>query len=916
MAGSALQFALQKLDSLLVNEQQLLRGVDTGVKDIRDELECIKSFLREADAREDRDGMRTWVNQVREIAYDIEDVLDEFVLHFNRPHGHGFSGFLHRGIHYIKHLGTHHRIASAIQEIKKQVHNISQRKDMYTIKFIDNGTSNATTDRLHDRHMAALFIEEAELVGIEKPKEELIGWLVKGESQLKVISVVGMGGLGKTTLVRKVYDHERVKGWFSCHAWITVTQLFTIDELLRSILNQFYRERNEIFPGRIDAMEGIQLIETLRHFLRDRRYVVVLDDLWHIQEWDYLKYALPVNNCGSRVLVTTRIRDVGLSCLETCGHVCNLQPLPPAKAWSLFCKKAFRSIPGGTCPPELEDISHDIVSICDGLPLAIVAIAGLLSKKESSVLEWRTLLDNLHAELANNPKLEPIKRILLLSYNDLPHFLKSCFLYFSIFPKDYPVKRITLIRLWIAEGFIESEKGETMEQVAVDYLNDLIDRNMVQVAEHYDYGRVRSCRVHDLIYETILLKSKEENFSMSLVRKKTHMHGRIRRLSIHNAGEDVLQNTSLSHLRALFMFGVNALSASSMGNLFYSFRLLKVLDLEGAPIERFPIEFGKLLHLRYLSLRNTRINKLSKSLGKLENLETLDLKGTYVSELPTKILKLQSLRHLLAYHYYTGRHPPFYHTNGVKVPQGIGRLRDLQKLTYIEANQDSGIVRELGYLTQLRRLGIVKLRKEDGVNLCASIERMNNLRSISVTSIGMDEVLDLQYLKSPPSDLQRLYLRGPLETLPNWISTLQNLVRMRLRWSKLKEDSLRVLQVLPNLVELTLIRAYDGVQLYYQKGGFQKLKILDLEQLDNLNYVMLDGAMPNLQKMYIRQCVQLKAVPLGIEQLVNLKELHLFDMPEVFVQNLRRHEGADRPKVNHIPIVRSYDHEDRVYEEL
>nr|XP_029122188.1 disease resistance protein RPM1-like [Elaeis guineensis] len=871
MAGGALQFALQKLDSLLVKEQQLLRRVDTGVKDIREELECIKSFLREADAREDRDGMKTWVNQVREIAYDIEDVLDEFMLHFDQPHGHGFASFLHRGVHYIKHLGTRRRIATAIQEIKIQVHNISQRKDMYTIKFIDNGTSNAATNRLHDRHMAALFIEEAELVGFEKPKEELIGWLVKGESQRKVISVVGMGGLGKTTLVRKVYDHERVKGWFSCHAWITVTQLFTIDELLRSIINQFCKERNELFPGRIDAIEGIQLIETLCHFLRDKGYVVVLDYLWHIQEWDHLKYALPDNDCGSRVLVTTRITDVGLSCLETCGHVYNLEPLPPVKAWSLLCKKVFRSTPRGACPPELEDIFRDIVKICDGLPLAIVEIAGLLSKR-------------------------------------------------VIFPKDYPVKCITLIRLWMAKGFIESEEGETMEKVAVDYLNDLIDRNMVQVADYYDYGRIRSCQVHDLIHEIVLLKSKEENFSTSLFRKKTHIHGRIRRLSIHNTGKDVLQDTSLSHLRALFMFGVNALSFSSMCNLFYSFRLLKVLDLEGAPIERFPIEFRKLLHLRYLSLQNTRINKLSKSLGKLENLETLDLKGTYVSELLTKILKLQSLCHLLAYHYYTGRHPPFHYTNGVKVPQGIGRLRDLQKLTYIEANQDSGIVRELRYLTQLRRLGIVKLRTEDGISLCASIERMNKLRSISVTSIGMDEFLDLQYLKSPPSDLQHLYLRGPLQTLADSISTLQNLVRMRLRRSKLKEDSLGVLQALPNLVELTLIRAYDGVKLCCQKGGFQKLKILDLEQLDNLNYAILDGAMPNLQKMYIRHCVQLKVVPLGIEQLINLKELHLVDMPEVFVQRLRRHGGGDRPKVKHIPVyipvVRSYDHEDRAYEEL
>lgn len=906
--SGALQFALEKLDSILVQEQQLLRGFNTGIKDIRDELESLKIFLRGADAGDDKDDIKAWMRQLRDIAYDMEDLLEEYTFHFGQPHRHRFLGFLTTSIQSLRHLFTRRKMSIAIQDIKTQLRNISERRSMY--KF-DSGF-NASQKRVDDRHLAALFMDEAELVGIGKPKEEIVGRLVKGGgTNLTVVSVVGMGGLGKTTLVRKVYDDEQVKGWFSCHAWITVTPSFTVDELLKSIIIQFYEERHEKLPARIQTMECIQLIDTLRQFLQDKRYIAVLDDLWHIKAWEILKYALPNSDCGSRIVITTRNKDIGLSCIESCGSLYELQPLPPLEAWFLFCKKAFRSISAGVCPPELQDVAEDIVKVCGGLPLAIVTIAGLLSKK-ADVLEWRKLRDNLHAELANNPKLEIIKQILLLSYNDLPHFLKSCILYFSIFPKEHAVMRITLIRLWIAEGFIESERGETMERIASDYLNDLIDRSMVQVAEHYDYGRVRSCRVHDLIHEVIVLKSEEENFSTLMITRDTKRHGKIRRSSTYAAGEQLLQG-DLSHMRALFMFGENFFPISSVVNLLNRLRLLKILDLGGAPIESFPLEFGKLPHLRYLSFRNTRISKLSKSLGQLKNLETLDLKGTYVTELPKTILNLHNLRHLLAYHYYTSHRPPYYLADGVKLPHGIGKFRELQKLTYLEINQDSSIVRELGNLTQLKRLGLVKLRRADGANLCKSIEKMEKLLSLSVTSIGMDEHLNLRSLTFPPPLLQRLYLRGPLQTLPNWISSLKHLVRMRLRWSRLKEDSFGVLEELPSLVELTLIHAYDGANLRCQKGGFQKLKILDLERLNNLNYVVVDGSMPNLQKMYIRSCVQLQEVPQGIQQLVLLKEIHLFDMPEEFVQRL---EGEDYPRVSHVPIRRSYDSEKRVYKEL
>ncbi|XP_039130777.1 disease resistance protein RPM1-like [Dioscorea cayenensis subsp. rotundata] len=917
MAKSIIKLMLEKLEKLLFKEEQILQGGSFTIFDeVKYELESIRASLRQADAGDFNEEASNWVNQVREIVFDVEDILDDLLLAFDHRHS---TPLLCGVIPSVKHLKARRHIGGQIKDILVKLRGLLMRRDQLDANSIDYETpANRSIYRFHDSPLAPLFAEEVELVGIDKPKDELVSWLMDGELNMKVLSVVGMGGVGKSTLVRKVYDDERVKGWFKSHAWVTVTQSFSIEELLRNIIFQLFEERKEPLPGKVDIMEEIQLIEILHRYFRDKRYIVIFDDVWHSHAWESLRFAFPNNHCGSRIFITTRINHVGNSFISTSpGRTYPLKPLSPNDSWMLFCKKVFQSCPGGICPPELQSLSQDIVSMCDGLPLVIAAIGGLLSRKEKIVTEWKNLRDNLHSELPKNQELEHIMKILLLSYNDLPHYLKSCFLYFSMFPRNSLIKRITLIRLWIAEGFVQTKNdGVTLENLALEYLNELIDRSMVQVAEMYPYGRISSCRVHDLIQEIIILKSEEENFSTSLSRHNKQTDTKIRRLSFFGASEDTLQDKSCSNLRALFVFGPNALNSASVISTFSScFRFLRVMDLEGAPIDKFPIDFAHLHNLRYLSLRNTKISKLSASLGKLSNLQTLDLKGTYITELPKSILKLKNLRHLLAYLRYTGRQLPFYSTSGVKVPQGIGSLSQLQKLTYLEANQDSIVVRELGNLTQLKRLGIVKLRAEDGRNLCSSVEKLIALRSFSVTSISKDDLLDLHFLPSPPPSLQRLYLRGPLGRLPHWVSSLKEVVRMRLLWSNLPEDSLKALQNLPNLVELTLIHAYDGKQLCCDRG-FEKLKSLELVELDNLTSVIVEGSMPNLQNLCIRSCYQLEQVPTGIEQLHNLKELHLQTMPDAFVAKLRRHTGADRQKIIHIPMIRCHDDQDRVYEEL
>ncbi|XP_058112584.1 disease resistance protein RPM1-like [Magnolia sinica] len=918
MAESSVSFLMQYLGPLLVDEANSLKGVDGEVRELRNELESIRSFLRDADSRQDTDeGLKTWVKQVREVAYDIEDVLDEFMLaQAQEQNGaHGCIDFLHT---LIKQFMVRHQTASSIRDIKTRIRTITERKDAYALnRTQQSSSSNSINEPWYDRRLDALFIEEAELVGIEKPRNRLMKWLVKGDSKLTKISVVGMGGLGKTTLVKKVYDDQKVKKHFDTCAWITVSQSFKGEDLLRSMIKQFSEAKEDPSPQGLDTMTKFELIQVVQDYLKNKRYLLVLDDVWSEHVWNFLRNALRASECGSRVMITTRKGDVASSsCVGPSDHIYHLRALSRRNAWSLFCKKAFHSHEKNSCPPELEELSQSFVNKCQGLPLAIVALGSLLSIKNQTYVEWEMIHRSLGSELESDDNLRSMMKILSLSFNDLPYYLKSCFLYMSVFPEDYAIRRMKLIRLWIAEGFIERRESRSMEEVAEGYLNALITRNLILVVEQSPGGQLRTCRLHDIVREFVISKSREEHFFASSVEEKTTLCNRIRHLSIYS-GENFLKYDTFSHLRSLFIFKMGGLCTTSAITSFASLRLLKVVDLENASMEIFPDDLTSLLHLRYLSLQNTKIKKLPSSLGKLQNLETLDLRGTFVCELPAEILKLGGLRHLLGYHRNRdGAYWSFNPIDGIKVPAGMGSMRSLQTLASMEAG--SGIIRELGNLTQLRTLHIIKLRVEDGNDLCSSIEKMIHLHTFDVTSMDEEVVLDLHSLSHPPLPLQRLYLKGRLEKLPEWIAPLHNLVSVRLMWSGLRDDPLKALQSLPNLVGLELRRAYDGEELCCQGRGYPSLKELFLFELRGLKKVRVEkGAMFSLKTLKIRRCEELVEVPLGIEHLNNLKEFRLRDMSEAFLKGLRK-DGVEQlvDSIQHIPLIRCIDSQERTSQDF
>jgi disease resistance protein RPM1 len=710
-------------------------------------------------------------------------------------------------------------------------------------------------------------------------------------------------------LAKQVYDDPKVKKHFRIHAWVNLSQYFKMEELLKDLVQQLYSVIGKPVPEAVGMMNSDKVKELIKNLLLRSRYLIVLDDVWQVNVWDVVKLALPNNNRGSRVILTTRKRDVALYSRAELGKDFPLQFLPEQEAWSLFCRKTFQ---GNSCPPHLEEVCRKILKLCGGLPLAIVAISGALATRErSNIEEWQIVCRSFGSEIKGNDKLEDMKKVLSLSFNELPYYLKSCLLYLSVFPEFHAIEHMRLIRLWIAEGFVNGEDGKTLEEVADSYLKELLNRSFLQVVEKTSDGRMKTCRMHDLLREIVNYKSRDQNFATIAKEQDMEWTEQVRRLSVINSLHNVLkQNKTIFKLRSLLMFALSdSLNHFSIHDLCSStgVKLLRVLDLQDAPLEAFPTEIVKLYLLKYLSLKNTKVKSIPSSIKKLQNLETLDLKHTYVTELPIEIAELKRLRHLLVYRYEIESYAHFHAKHGFKVAAPIGNMQSLQKLCFIEVDQGSGaLMVELGKLTQLRRLGIRKMRKEDGAALCSSIEKMIHLRSLSITAIKEDEIIDIHDISKPPQCLQQLYLSGCLEKFPQWIKSCNNLVKVFLKWSRLKEDPLMYLQGLPNLRHLEFLQVYVGETLHFNTKGFPSLKVLGLDDLQGLKSMIIEeGAMQGLKKLIIQRCGSFKHVPLGLEHLTKLKTIEFFDMPDELVISLLPNGGKDYWRVQNVPTVYS-----------
>ncbi|XP_058184432.1 putative disease resistance RPP13-like protein 3 [Rhododendron vialii] len=382
-------------------------------------------------------------------------------------------------------------------------------------------------------------------------------------------------------------------------------------------------------------------------YLKGRRYLVVLDDVWDVNSWESLRRAFPNENNGDRVIMTTRNKVVAEHCDER-TYVHELPFFKDEESWELFCSKAFPNYDNeignkkSSCLPSLESSAREMLSNCRGLPLAIVVLGGLLRRKDPD--EWPKLKEHIWCHVRDDSI--HVEHIMALSFNDLPYFLKSCFLYLGLFPEDFGIDAERLCRLWVAEGFIKRDE-EPFEEKAEAYLKELIDRSLIQVVER-NWKRITTCRVHDLLRDFAIEKSKELNF---LHIYEGSLAPSSRRLASHCGFQRFVSlDHSDSRLRTLLFFNLEgeSMEIAQLQSLCRKLRLLRVLDLKGLPFNppqetektRLPDEIGKLIHLRYLSLHSTKLNELSPFIGNLHALQTLELShGRDPTQLPDEICK-------------------------------------------------------------------------------------------------------------------------------------------------------------------------------------------------------------------------------------------------------------------------------------
>uniref|UniRef100_A0A3B6UAG6 AAA+ ATPase domain-containing protein n=1 Tax=Triticum aestivum TaxID=4565 RepID=A0A3B6UAG6_WHEAT len=642
MATGVLKPVIAKLFVLLGNEYKRFKSVRKEIKSLAHELAAMDPFLLKMSEEEDPDVRdKVWMNEVRELSYDLDDAIDDFMQSIGdkdeKPDG--FIEKIKSSLGKLGKMKARGRIGREIQDLKKQIVEARNTNARYNGRQTVNNTQNDTVNP----RAVAIFEHASKLVGIDGPKAEIIKLLAQEDGrastqQRKIVSIVGSGGMGKTTLAKQVY--EELKGKFERHAFISVSRNPDIINILRAILSELSGQGNaDTIAWNIEHM-----ICKITNFLGDKRYIIVVDDLWDVKTWNDLKCVFPVTSSGSIIITTTRINEVADSCLSSChGHIYNIRHLDMVHSRELFNIRLFDS--SENCPSHLEKVSGEILEKCVGLPLAIISISGLLATKERTENQWNQVKDSIGRALERNPSIEGMMKILSLSYFDLPSHQKTCLLYLSIFPEDSIIEKKALIWRWIAEGFIQKDDKYTSYQLGERCFNELLNRRLIQVAwTTEEYGKVESCRVHDVILDFIISKAIEENFvtfvGVPCITSGTQR--KVRRLPLQVDGKDhsiLKKGLVLSHVRSVNVFGYTVEIPS-----LDEFRYLRVLDFELCrQVENHHLaNIGNLFQLRHLNLSWTEVSELPEEIGRLYCLEMLDIRGTKVHELPATIVNLKN----------------------------------------------------------------------------------------------------------------------------------------------------------------------------------------------------------------------------------------------------------------------------------
>ncbi|XP_057737016.1 putative disease resistance RPP13-like protein 1 [Arachis stenosperma] len=844
------------------------------IERLKTNLYAVQAFLIDAEQKQIKERpVKDWLHSLKHAMYVADDLLDEV---FTKAATQKDPGtFLSRFLNL-----QDRDVANRMEEVIDRIESLVIQKDTLGLREIpkENMSWRITTS----------LVETSDICGRGEDKEAIVKLLLDddsddatgGHSEVSVIPIVGMGGIGKTTLAQLVYQDDKVKDNFDFQAWICVSEEFDVFKVTKTII--------EAITSSSCSLTDLNLLQhDLKEKLSRKKFFVVLDDVWSesCEDWDKLLKPFRRGVKGSKILITTRSKRVA-SVVQTVSPY-ELSLLSEEDCWLVFSKHARLST-SSMENPTLRKVGKDLVKKCDGLPLAAQSLGGLLHGN-SDIKYWNHLLKSEIWELSDDKiKVVPALRI---SYYYLPSYLKECFVYCSLYPKDYEFSKDDLILLWMAENFLQTVGKRTPEEVGEEYFDELVARSFFQPHSTLENIFV----MHDLVHDLAIMFAGEFYFKAEELENAVELDIKTRHLSHNAKGNYPISKLlgvcdRIKHTRTFLGLNLNSEIPFNMENapciLLSKLKYLRALSFKCFPLESLPDSIGELIHLRYLDLSYTDIMTLPDTLCNLYNLQTLKLFGCQkLKALPAGMKDLTNLRYLDIS--FTGLH---------EMPEGMSKLTSLQVLSrYVVGKREGNKINELGALANLHQtIFIGKL--ENVVNSSEALEaRMFDKDGIEYLLLEwspteyentVDSQIERDILEElrPHSNLKQLLIRGYRgTTFPDWLGhcSYHNITQITLGYFK-HCCMLPSLGQLPSLKHLEISKferlAIVGNEFYRNDESCLETPFPMLETLRFQSMPCWEewrsvefNAFPLLRELIIRDCPMLRGdLP---NQLPSLKDL-------------------------------------------
>ncbi|MED6220314.1 hypothetical protein PIB30_043672 [Stylosanthes scabra] len=910
VGGAFLSSFLSVLFDRLSDPQiiNLIRGKKLSEKMIqkfKGTLNAAEALLNDAERRQIREGpVKIWLEDLKDALYEADDFLDEITTKAatqKDPPGNFLSRFLNM---------QDREMVARMEDVIGRLESIVNQKDTLGLKEIP-------MENMSWRTPSTSLVKESDIYGRDEDRKALVKLLLgdANDGDVSVIPIVGMGGIGKTTLAQLVYNDDQVQQKFKLKAWVCVGEEFNVLKVTTTVV-----ENATSGSCNVNNLDSVQL--HLKNELAGKEFLLVLDDLWskNYDSWKCFLTPFQLGSARVKILVTTRDHRIASMVKTIPTH--NLSLLDDNQCWSVFAKHAF--LPADSRDlSALEEVGREIVKKCKGLPLVAQTLGGLLRTKDT-VKEWNDVLKSEIWEFSQEES--GVLPALRISYHYLPSHLKRCFVYCSLYPKDYKLDRDELVLLWMAEDLLQQAKrGICLEEVGCKYFDDLVARSFFQPSNNA-YNK-NSFVMHDLIHDLATFYG-EKFFVRTFEPANAAKHDtKTRHLSYDSENSDSVPKMleacdSLSHVRTLLKikkgFYLEDILKIDHCHLLAQLKSSRVLFFSSFAIDSVPDSICELIHLRYLDLSGTLIVTLPESLNNLYNLQTLKLKRcSRLKKLPSRMQDLVNLRHL-----------DIEDTCIEEMPQGMSKLKDLQFLSnYMVGKHEENGTGELGKLTHLH--GSLRVEKLENVNNSgeasnAKMDEKTHLNRLDLiwSSLEESEVCDSQTEKDvldrlrPHKDLKVLRIIGYRGTMfPDWVghSSYHKMTNLELNGCRNCWVLPPSLGQLPSL-EILSISGFDNLKKidgeFYK--GFRSLKYLSFENMgcweewESFECDDDDHApFPQLEKLMIYNCPKLRGdLPTFLP---SLKTLHISRCSEL---------GCDLPRAPIIRELRIYGKQEARMREL